>query len=159
MVNPLEALNALQDYIKKGSAPLEICQSDSRYHYVLDVVGGKNRFSCFEIRQGVIAAYVGLVNVGTEMGIQRFQIGYAVIEQERSKGLGAAIVNASITELLRVVRGFGIYQVYIEAVIALNNIHSINLSKKCINSEYEEIIDEYSGEEALYFITLRNTDN
>lgn len=73
--------------------------------------------------------------------------------------MGAAIVNASITELLRVVRGFGIDQVYIEAVVALNNVHSINLSKKCINSEHIEIIDNSSGEEALYFKTLRKTVN
>lgn len=79
MVNPLDALNAFQGDIDKGSVPLEICQCDSRYHYALDVVGGKNRFSCFEIRQGVISAYVGLVNVGVDIGVQRFQIGYAVI--------------------------------------------------------------------------------
>ncbi|HMW39980.1 MAG TPA: hypothetical protein PKD57_11300, partial [Saprospiraceae bacterium] len=61
--------------------------------------------------------------------------------------------------LLRVVQGFGVYQVYIEAVVALDNIHSINLSKKCINSEYKEIIDHYSGEQALYFKSFRETVN
>ncbi|HMW40460.1 MAG TPA: hypothetical protein PKD57_13720, partial [Saprospiraceae bacterium] len=93
MVDPLDALKAFQEDINRGLVHLEICQSNSNCHYVLDVVRGKNRFSCFELRHSVITAYAGLVNVGAELGVQRFQIGYAVIERERSKGLGAVIVN------------------------------------------------------------------
>lgn len=159
MVNPLSALNAFQRDIDKGEVPLEVCQFDDQYQYVLDVVNDKNRFSCFKLKQGAISAYVGLVNVGDELGVQQFQIGYSVIEKERGKGLGAAIINTSISELQMIMHGYGIDIICIEAVVGLKNIHSISLAKKCINHEYAQIVDEFSGEDALYFKTIRSYGN
>lgn len=139
MVNPLEALKAFQIDIDSGVVPLEDCQLDPRFKYCLDGVNNKSRISCFKICGGNVASYAALVHTGEENGVPVFQAGYAVLDGYREAGLGKITVIRCISEVKRLMRGYGVNEIIIEAVVELNNqpsiacqkMHFINKQKNC----------------------------
>jgi hypothetical protein len=87
-------------------------------------------------------------------GIPCFQIGYAVVESMRQKGLASDIVAKGIHELRNGLKRNGAQQFYVEAVVAVPNTASNKLAKRLLSDNPKPCVDAYSGKPAMQYLKL-----
>lgn len=87
-----------------------------------------------------------------------FQIGYAVPQHLRKRGLAKDIANAAIAELQNGLARNGIKSFHVEAVAGQRNAASQKVAASVIGGEPREMIDEISGEPAYAYMREINTD-
>lgn len=95
---------------------------------------------------------------GVENGVHFMQIGYAVPEDLRGQGRAKEIARAAIAELRKGLGEAGVKSFYVEAVVGVGNLASIQVAAKIIGGEPTPITDENSGEAALQYKALIHTD-
>lgn len=153
MTNPTNALLSFQAEIRRGM-PVEPCTLNSELSVVLDKPNGKPRYSYAKIEWGKVKAFSMFVLDTPINDIPTFNIGYAVPEFYQKKGYGNDIVKKSIDELSAGLAKAGVRQIYIRAVVGLDNVPSNNIARRLISQNPEEIIDDLSGENAYHYIRL-----
>ena len=87
---------------------------------------------------------------GLSEGKPYFQVGYAVAEDARGRGIAQKILRLSIDEMTA---GFKqtIPSFYVEAVVSESNRASKRVAEKVIGGAPEAITDNHSGESAVRY--------
>lgn len=86
--------------------------------------------------------------------IECWAVGYAVSESHRRRGLASEAFHVGLDELKKVSSKTNKKNFYIEAVIDNKNKPSIKLAEKLFSAFGENIIDEESGNPALWYKKL-----
>ena len=154
MTNPLEGLLELQAGIESGLQMLE-CPGDNGLSVVFDQPEGVIRMTYAMIKDGMVIGYTVFVKDQPIGSVTVFDIGYAVREEYRGKGLATRIVNSSI-DLLTDTMGLGGHfdSYYLEAIVGIGNLTSNKLAHKIISDTPKQIVDKHSGEDAYQYLRL-----
>ena len=78
-------------------------------------------------------------------------IGYAVAEPYRGKGIATEVIKESLEELRTFLSEVKIKDYYIEAVISVHNEASNRLAQKIISDQRRQIVCNQSGEDAYQY--------
>lgn len=153
MGDPTIILESLQQAINEGMA-IDPSELDSGYKFYYDEPGDGRRFSFVKIHDNEVQA---LAIFGLEDPIERltcYNVGYAVKDSCRGRGLAVEAVNHGLDRLIRHLIKEGLSRFYLEAIIAQSNLHSINVTKKLFPAKPEPIIDGESGTPSFQFKRL-----
>lgn len=153
MTDPMNALTSLQAEIFKG-IPLSKCKVHSELQMFVDQPNGRHRFTFVKVERNIIKAFAVYAFDNPIENVPSMNIGYAVPAEFRNQGLATEIIKNSIDEIKAEFQKVGINKFYVEAVIGVNNVASQKLAKNLISSEFNEIIDDVSGEKAFHFRCL-----
>jgi hypothetical protein len=153
MTNPMDALTSLQAEIFNG-IPLRVCNINSELQMFVDQPNGRHRFTFVKVESNIIKSFATYVFVSAKNKMPCVNIGYAVPPEYRQQGLATEIVEKSLNEVKAEFLQNGISSFYVEAVIGINNVASQKLAVKLLSDEYQEIIDDVSGERANFYSCL-----
>jgi len=152
MTDPMNALKQLQIALDKRVVQLTPCEIYRDLSVIIDQPNGKSRFTYVFMENGLVQAVSLFVLAELVEGIPCFNVGYAVVENKRGKGLGTKVLKQGVDELLNGSRRNGIPEFYIEAIVYETNDPSNKLAKKVISEAPESITDCFSGEAAFHYI-------
>jgi len=156
MINPLDGLLKLQAGIDSGLRMVK-CPGGSGLSVFFDEPEGVLRLTYAMMEGDTIIAYSVFLKDKPINGVDVFDVGYAVLEEYRGKGIATHVLKNSIdllTDTMRSVNTFTGY--YIEAIIGVNNIASNKLAHKIISDTPNKIVDKHSGEDAYQYLRLIN---
>lgn len=154
MADPMNALASLQVAIDKGIVQLQPCSIHSDLKVLADQPTGKLRLTYANISNGKVLAISLFAFTAPIDGVPCFNVGYAVVESMRNKGLAADILAKSIEELRNGFMRNGAKKIYLEAVVAVSNTPSNKVAKKVLSDTPTQCTDAYSGQPALQYIRL-----
>lgn len=151
MTDPSDALLAFQRQLVAGVLPLQSCTVPELF-VLVDQPAGKARFSYLAIDGQTVKAIVMLAHISQEDGLPCFQLGYAVAEQYRRKGVARRIVSQAVNQLQQGFARAGHPELFVEAVVDLDN----EASKRICEGEFpdapSQITDSVSGEAARRYL-------
>lgn len=151
-------LNSLQQALNDGM-PVIPSELDAGYKMFYDepFLGGR-RFSFAKIVDGE-AHTLSIFGLESPIdGVIYYNVGYAVKESLRGKGLAIEAVNTGIEKLKNELGREQVDKFYVEAVINITNHHSINVAKKLFLNDGIAMKEGTTETPALYFrklITIR----
>lgn len=152
MVDPYPALLSFQEAYKTK----EIVCASGRIHPEIAVhfdepAPGDKRITYALLSDNKPVAIAIFANADPMHDGPCFQIGYAVAESLRNKGLATEVVSKAMDEIIN---GFKAVfkKFYIEAIVGVDNDASQKLAHKFISTAPENIVDEFSGEPALQYM-------
>jgi GNAT superfamily N-acetyltransferase len=145
MTNPYNALVSFQHALDLGSIDLQPCRTDPDLVIHLDTPNGKTRMSHAYIEDGVVVALAMVVHDGFEDGLPCFDMGYAVHEDHRGRGLGRKIAAATAEAFQAGMDQAGVAAFHLEAVVGLENVASQHIAASVISQTPERITDSVSG--------------
>lgn len=152
--DPLVVLLSFQNSLDNG-ASVNSKELANGYLSIYDEPGiGRKRYSYVKIdgSESIAIAIFGLESPIN--GLTCFNVGYAVKESYRGRGLSIEAINFGIEDLKSKLKLAKIHKFYIEAVIEVNNIHSLNVAKKIFLEPGKNSIDSESKKPAFYFNKL-----
>ena len=144
-VDPTSALNQLQNQLTNKELPLVRSFSRTDLFVLRDEPNQKPRFTYLSIEKSTIRSIAMFVLVEPYQGLPCFQIGYAVAESYRNKGLATQTVKAAINELVHGLSINRLSPVYLEAVVEADNTASQRVAEKTLTRDFVEIVDSFSG--------------
>ena len=156
MINPLDGLLELQDGINNGLQMVK-CPGDSGISVFFDNPEGVLRLTYAMMEGDTVVAYSVFLKDKPINGVAVFDVGYAVLEEYRGKGMASHVLKNSIdflTNTMKSANAFTSY--YIEAIIGVNNTASNKLAHKVISDKPKQIVDMHSGEDAYQYLRLIN---
>ncbi len=154
MTDPMDGLTKLQLAMDNKWVELEDCESFDDVKVIFDRPNGEYRFSYAKVIDNSVQAFAVFVIVEPIEGVTCINLGYAVPEHNRGKGLGTEILTKSIEELKNGLGKNGISEFYLEAIISRSNIASQKIASKIISSTPEECTDSFSGQPAYSYTKL-----
>lgn len=155
MVDPTGSLKSFQQALLARTIEVQRCELDPNLVVHLDKPNGDPRFTYARIEDRTVVALVMLALVEPYEGLPCFQLGYAVQEGYRNRGFATESVRSSIEELRNGLQRSGGTAFFVEAVVGATNKPSQRVVEKVGFASPEEIVDQFSGENALqYFMTV-----
>lgn len=154
MVDPMDTLVKLQSALDQGIVRMQRCELDPNLRVLMDNPAGSVRITYASIEKGKVQ---GLAVFGMNGHIEDspcFQVGYAVLEAKRQKGLASDLVKKGIEEMRNGFGRNGAKKFYVEAVVGVSNEPSNRLAKRLLAATPEEITDKFSGEPAKRYVKL-----
>lgn len=145
LADPMEALLSLQQEVRRGLTT-HPAQHVDNVRVVLDQPNGVTRYTYARIEHGRVKSIAILVHHEPIDGIPCFNLGYAVQEHYRTRGLAKEIVTQAISEMRNGLGRHGIKSFYVEAVVGRGNIPSQRVALAVISDQATEGTDFESGE-------------
>jgi hypothetical protein len=158
LVNPMDAFKTFEPALKAGELRVQRGTVDPDLLVTLDQPAGEWRMTYARMRGESVGAIAIISSAGHEDGIPVFQIGYAVPQHLRKRGLAKDVAQAAINEFTAGMSRSGIKSLYLEAVVGLKNIASQKVAELVIGGEPKAITDENSGEAALQYMRRFDAD-
>jgi GNAT superfamily N-acetyltransferase len=121
-----------------------------------DEAGGSQRITYADIQNGAVLAIAVYFLTEPYKGIHCFQVGYAVAEEHRNKGIATALLEKSIAELRHLSKRH-VKSFYVEAVVEENNLASMKVAGRVLSPHPESKIDGNSGQPAFQYLRLIET--
>jgi GNAT superfamily N-acetyltransferase len=149
MTDPSAALQSFQLCLE--TLALQRCKLHSDVFLLVDQPNGSPRFTYALLDRATVTALAILAVVEPQDGVPCFQIGYAVAENFRRRGLARKLVTAAIAELRHGLSRNGISNICVEAVVGTDNIASQRVAAATICATPTNITDSVSGLPALYY--------
>ncbi len=160
IVNPMEALKAFEPALKSGELHVQPGTIDPELIVHMDRPNGQIRITYARLRGQSVGAIAIIIPAEYENGLPVFQIGYAVPQHLRKRGMGKEIVQTAIQEFTAGMARNGLVHFYLEAVVGVDNIASQKVAEHVIGGEPKKIADHTSGEAALqYMIEIGRGEN
>jgi hypothetical protein len=156
MADPIVALRGFQNAINSGATPDPYDLEDNYIALYDEFPDGRKRYSYVKIVGQEVQA---LSIFGLEDPIKNivcYNVGYAVCELHRKRGLAVEVVSKGLEKLTRELRSTNLEKFYLEAIVEVTNIASINTARKLFASPGRPMIDFYSKRPAVYFLKLIN---
>lgn len=153
MADPIDALHGLQEAINAGT-PLNLRELDADYQTRCDESDFGKRYIFSKIIDGEVQA---LAIFGLESpigGEECYNVGYAVSENHRRRGLAFEAVSKGIDELEKIFSRTAKKSFYLEAVIDVTNSPSIKFAEKLFSGSGALTMERESGLPALHFKKL-----
>lgn len=102
---------------------------------------------------GNVKAFVACVRNGTVDGHPCVSLGYAVPEESRNQGLAKQIVKDVIQDTLVQIGRMGATEVYVEAIVDVENVASQRVAEAALEVGRESITDGEFGRPAYRYTT------
>lgn len=150
MTDPSVAMMSFQEELLAGRLSLERGRLDNDLHFMADAVPGVPRFTYVRLEGNRVIAFATFVMTEPYKGSPCMQLGYAVPEEERGRGLATDLVGAAIAELRNGFAGHPPFAV--EAVVGVENFASQKVASRTLTEQRREIIDGVSGKPAYQYI-------
>lgn len=153
MPDPHAALLSYESALRGRAIAPERCVQYPELTLCVDKPGGQTRLSYALTVNGRVQVLVICIVVQPYQGIPCFQVGYAVAEPYRNKGLASETLKKVIAEMRH---GFRAHmdKFYLEAVVEKANAASRKVAERGLSSTPKEIIDEESALPALQYFRL-----
>jgi len=152
MTDPMNALTALQQALNAGGVRLALGSIDAELSFIFDQPNGTPRFTYALVDRSEVLAIALFVTADPVQGTPCFNIGYAVVEAARRRGLGFKVVSLAFDELTHGLKRAGVVMFYVEAVISIDNLPSNGLAKKVFSEPPDSGVDSFSGEPMLHYL-------
>ncbi|MGV4878704.1 hypothetical protein [Acetobacter indonesiensis] len=154
LTDPMMAMVSFEKAIQNNEI---FCSKSALYcdvfMYADEIDDYHKRFTYVCINEKVVISFANFVLVRFENKLPVFQVGIAVRESERGRGRAQYILAAGMAELKY---GFSSAypgaELYIEAVVGLDNVASQCVAKKIIDHNPRRITDGISGLPALCYL-------
>ena len=160
IVNPMDALKTFEPALKRGELQVEPGRLDPSLIVHHDRPNGEMRMSYAKMNGSTVSALAIIIPADRHEGLPVFQIGYAVPQHLRKRGLAKSIAQSAMDEFTAGMAGAGIKHFFFEAVVGVKNIGSQKVAAHVIGGDPKEITDENSGEAALqYFVEVGSGEN
>lgn len=160
IVNPMDALKTFEPALKRGELQV---QPGDIYPDVLvhqDFPNGETRFTYAKLNGSSVSAIAIIIPADPYNGFPVVQLGYAVPQHLRKRGLAKDIAQVAIDEFTAGMTRNGIAHFYIEAIVGLKNMGSQKVAAHVIGGEPKSTTDKGSGEPALqYFKEVGDGEN
>ncbi len=150
MIDPSDALPSFQAALNSEEIRPQRAALDPTVFVYQDQNGRRLTYARLEGK--TVKAIVVLANVEPIEGTPCFQIGYAVPEQFRRKGLAKVLVEAAIVELKAGLARNGVPKLCIEAVVAADNEASKRVAEQVLSKNTTPKTDKFSGVAALQYV-------
>jgi hypothetical protein len=154
IVNPMDGLISLQAALRRGEVKLNRCELHPDLQVLIDSPRGEPRITYALAFHGRVRATAVFGPTEPVNGVPCFNVGWAVAEALRGKGLATSTVAKAIEELEYNMKKRGGSRFYIEAIVATSNEPSNRLARKLISPEPSEGTDEHSGEPIQQYLRL-----
>lgn len=152
MTDPSEALTSFQQAFLEGELDLQRGQIDKSLFVHVDHPNGSPRFTYVRIEGETVTALVVFAIVDPIDGVPCLQVGCAVPEAHRRKGLAKSTMAAGIAELKQGLGRNGISTFYVEAVVGLDNEPSKRVAAAILANHPSNITDDVSSLPALHYV-------
>lgn len=152
IVNPMDAFRTFEPALKSGTLKVQRGTVDPELIIHLDEPNGQWRMTYARMRGSSVSAIAIILSAESEDGLPVFQIGYAVPQHLRKRGMGKEIAQAAIDEFTAGMARNGIVHFYLEAIVGVKNIASQKVAAFVIGGEPKEVADHNSGEAALQYL-------
>ncbi len=155
VVNPMDALKSFEPAFQRGELEMRRGQIHSDLLIHMDVPDGKNWRLTYAKTNGTTVRAITLISDAGPMdedGLPVFQVGYAVPQHLRKRGLATSTTQAAIDEFTAGMKRNGVESFYLEAVVGVRNIASQKVAERVIGGGPKPITDENSGEPALQYL-------
>jgi len=154
MVDPMKALVQLQEALDSHRVLPVRCELHPDLQVIFDQPLGGLRITYAHIESEKVISVSVFALADPIDGVPCFNIGYAVIEDMRQRGLATDVVSKGIEELTNGFRRNGTEKFYIEAVVSDSNTPSNRLARKLLSNSPVPCTDVHSGEPALQYVRL-----
>jgi GNAT superfamily N-acetyltransferase len=152
MTDPTDSLLGFQKALDDRELHLQRGERDKELFVHADQPQGVMRLTYVRIDQGIATALAVFVIAEPLEGLPCFQLGIAVPETHRRRGLAKAIVEAAIAEMKHGFARNNIASFYIEAIVGADNIASQRVVAATLSDKPKEIIDKFSRLPALQYL-------
>lgn len=151
MTDPGNALALYQQAFAAGAIPMQPCRLDPSLFMAVDHPNGKTRFSYMRVAGKKMTALVMFAQDGMAEGGPIFNIGYAVDDGARGRGLAQSTLVAALAELKDGLKGANVPVIHVEAVIDIDHTVSQRVAAAIFPDAPKPIIDSASGLPALHY--------
>ncbi len=146
MTDPINSLIQFQEAYAAGSIPTQPGRLDPGILFAPDQPDGRPRFNYMRAQGSTLTAPVER----SRGRIPVFNIGYAVPDAHRGKGLAKSTLLAALAEISSGLAGAGVRAIPVEAAISPGNLASLAVAQAIFDTEPTAIVDSGSGEAALH---------
>lgn len=153
ITDPMDALVSLQREVRRGMLTNPTGLSPG-VRVVLDHPNGVIRYTYARIEHGRVKSIAIFVYHEPINGVPCFNLGYAVPEAYRNRGLASLIIEQGIQELRRGLGRHGAKSFYVEAVVGTDNLASQRAASKTISDSPVAGTDFESEEPILQYTRL-----
>ncbi|MDO7930342.1 GNAT family N-acetyltransferase [Pseudomonas sp. KFB-139] len=153
IADPMNALISLQREVRRGM-PTHPAELHPSLRVIVDKPNGEVRYTYAKVEHGRVKAIAIFIMAEPIEGVPCFNLGYAVPEAYRNRGLASEIVEQGIQELRNGLSRHGIKKFYVEAVVGVDNRSSQRVAAKVISENAVQATDSESGEPALGYTRL-----
>ena len=152
MTDPMEALRHLQFALTAREVELQPCELYPEIKVLLDHPNDIARFT-YALLDGSKVQAVALFAMAAPIeGLTCFNIGYAVAEQPRGKGIASSLLERAIKEMAHGFSRTPMKAFYIEAIVSTLNEPSNRIAGKLVSATREEGTDAFSGEPIYQYV-------
>ncbi|MEG8029000.1 hypothetical protein [Sphingomonas aerolata] len=109
LVNPMDAMKTFEPALRSGELRTERGRVDPELIVHADTPNGQMRISYARLGESSVRAMAIIIPAEFENGLPVFQIGYAVPQHLRKRGLGKDIAQAAIAEFTSGVARGGLF--------------------------------------------------
>jgi len=152
IVDPMDAFKTFEPALKSGMLSVQPGTVDPELIVHADRPNGEWRMTYARRRGVAISAIAIIIPAQFEKGLPVFQIGYAVPQHLRRRGIGTEVARSAIDEFTAGMARNGIVHFFLEAVVGVKNIASQKIAARVIGGTPKEIADHNSGEAALQYM-------
>jgi RimJ/RimL family protein N-acetyltransferase len=153
MVDPSGALQSFQKQFLLENLKLEPGAIYANLYVHYEEIGDSSfRLTYVRLKDKIVIAFVNIVPCAPFEGTRCFQIGYAVPDAYRNRGVAKETIEMAITEMKHGYLRAGIKKFYIEAIVDANNSPSRRVAEHCISANPTSIVDENSGLPAFQYL-------
>lgn len=152
IVNPMDAFQTFEPALKSGMLQVQRGTVDPDLIVHLDHPNGEMRITYARMSDAAVSAIAIIIPAEFENGLPVFQLGYAVAQHLRKRGVGKEIAQAAIEEFTAGMARNGVVHFYLEAIVGVKNIASQKVAAHVIGGEPKEVADDNSGEAALQYM-------
>lgn len=149
--HPIDGLLSFQQALNTGMTVIKL---DANYVERHDQIDGGIRYSYAKVVDGEVQALATFRQEEPFKSVDRYSLNYSVGEKHRGRGLAVEAVNKGIDELKKEFSQFKIKRFYIETIIEVTNIHSIQVAKKLFPDHGIANPDSETGMSSLSFFML-----
>ena len=152
ITDPMDALRFLQVALDAREVALQSCELHPEIGVLLDHPNGVTRFTYASVAGGNVQAVALFAEADRMHGLPCFNVGIAVIEPLRGRGLASTVLEKAIAEMKNGFRRTPMKAFYLEAVVSISNEPSNRLASKAFSSTRESGTDAYAGEPIFQYV-------
>ena len=150
----MDALVLLQRALDDGDVRMSPCELHPDLAVIRDEPNGVMRITYAVVSNGKVQVVVLFVLTDPIDGHPCLQLGCAVLEARRGKGLATQTVSKAIQELRNGLSRNGVQRFYIEAIVSTENTPSNKLAHRLLSDSPETGTDNLSGHPILQYSRL-----
>ena len=152
LVNPLDAFKTFEPALRRGELQVERGRVNPSLIVHMDQLEGRLRITYARMQNDSVVGIAIITPAEFENGLPVFQLGYAVPQHLRKRGIATALAQAAIDEFTAGIARGGVVHFFMEAMVGTKNIASQKVAERVIGGDPRPTVDEASGEPILQYM-------